>query len=313
MSDHTMLATISAAARVRGELDWRDPALISNSQVDSFTRCRMMWHAKYILRLRPPETSLRLTIGSAWHLVLRFYRHALMLTGGDRGAAIEAARFAMANIREFIPGIDRDEKAAERLPWMLEGYLEVHADTDADRWEYLTVEHEFVAPIGTGGLQFGGYVDYIKRDKETGVVVAGDTKSMAKAVDSASTGTEITFTPQFMRYMAAMARAGEYQPTRFEWDAARTDMLKRKMTIEERIGRISETPKPAALDAAWAELESLVAEIALARAGESPIYGSIDSTCSWRCDYHRAHVEASVTGDSLETMALAYGFTQGRR
>lgn len=313
MPDTELLQAI-ADANV-GRIEWGD-GVVSNSQLQAFEQCELKWWARYVARLSPPEKSLRLDIGSAWHEILRYYRQALILTDHDPGEAHEAARFAMSNIRELVPGIDRDELAAERLPWMLEGYLEAYPD-DHERFEYLAVEYELLVPLGDSGVDFGAYIDYVKRDRRSGRVIAGDTKTAGgKDLSKEAWGMEVTFSAQFMRYAAGLTAEGTYKPRRFEWDSARTDKLKRDMLLSERYARVGPHVSAAAMDAAWDRTILTAKRLVALREtnpGENDVLTNPSFCAPWNCDFYRPHVESSVTGGSFLDMALSYGFKQKER
>ena len=279
---------------------------LSHSQVDAFSQCRLKWYANYVARLEPVERPARLAIGSAWHKVIEHYRQA-QIDGGALGDQVEAAKWTIDHILEFVPSVYVDDEIDERLRWALAGYVERWAEIEVN-WEYLAVEVPIRQPL-IGGVTFVGFVDYIKRDRRTGKIRAGDTKtSSGKDLSKEYYSADLSFDPQFMRYAGGLRRAG-VEISGFEWDAVRMDKLKRAMVMDERYNRINgDLSNTEAVESAWTTLQELAEEINAVRQGASRIYSTpVAWICKSRCDFYAAHQLAADTGRDFEQACIDYG------
>jgi len=284
--------------------------VLSHSQVDAFSQCPLKWSAGYRMRLSPPERPARLAIGSAWHKVMEFYRK-WWAESGDPLHGVQGAQLAANNIVDLVPAAVVDDEIVERMHWMLEGYIERWVETGEDsRWHIMDVEVRFDVPL-IEDVSFIGYVDFVKIEKATGRTVIGDTKTTSgKDISKAYYSEDLAFEPQFARYIAAMRRFG-VEVDGFEWDAARTDRLKRAMTLEERYGRVHDWTNDAAAERAWSELEVLAGVMLETARGERPVYANpISWVCKARCDFFAGHKLATETGRDFEQACLDYGYVK---
>lgn len=293
----------------KGEPEWS----LSHSGADAFSQCPLKWYLNYGAKLNAPVKPERLAVGSAWHKVIEYYRAAQVENPDiEPLEQMQRAGWAIAHIRELVPDAAYiDDDLEGRLIWMLTGYIDRWAPSEK-LWRYVATEVKFEVPLLDGGrVTFNGYVDYVKVHRETGEYRAGDTKtSSGKDVSKSYYSADLSFEPQFMRYSHALRACG-VPIAAFEWDAARTDQLKRAMTADERYNRVAGSLNPLAVDRAWRELIDLATEIDLMRSGERRVYASpVSWVCKSRCDYHVAHQLAVDTGRAVEQAALDYGFTR---
>lgn len=192
------------------------------SEIDTARHCLRKHHYKYKERWVDREESQPLAIGNRWHELME-----LLYTTKDPGAPVEKA----AEWMKAEPGTH----VAETLTWMLHGYYEQWGLGDP-LWlantEFVEVEIYVDLPdIGYGPLPLKGFIDLgVSLTKKLWVV---DHKSGT----SAPKPRDLEMADQWTLYCWALREMG-YRPFGSVHNYARTDKLKRVMTLSERFARI---------------------------------------------------------------------------
>jgi hypothetical protein len=268
----------------------------------------MKWELGYQLGLRAPTRDARLDRGTVWHRGME----ELFRPGRDRADSIAAAwkvLWEAPSLFQSLPDVE-----PEHMHWMLEGYLKRWGDEDADSpWVPTLTEHRIEAPLMTyDGIDviFTGYVDCVLVHARTGAWKIRDYKSRAGAnLASESFNSDIRLEPQFPLYQRVLTRAG-HDVSHSEIDYARTDRLKRPMTLAERFARPSLHRPDHELDWIWGDFTRATRAMLRVRFGDDEAYSSYDArVCSWKCDFRVVHEQIQATGMSPVEAARGFGFT----
>jgi hypothetical protein len=200
----------------------------------------------------------------------------------------------------------------ETLRWMYEGYR-AQFGFDPD-WEIVAIENTLTAQLGdlpgakiSKPVLLNTHEDLVVRDWSMGgryVVI--DHKSTARPLYQ----REIDLDDQFGLYQWARVSTG--------WDVlavicnqAKTDKLKRPMTLEERFNRVYSTRTKAELNAIRQDaLDTVTAmQSGLLYSNPNP------RDCGWSCEFMDAHISIRKDRrglDALPSILTARGFTQDR-
>lgn len=285
---------------------------VSYSEISTFRQCPLKWYLGYHQGWRAPERRAKLDMGTAWHKVLEVY-YGVQLRGASSADAEREARFVIDHILEVLPGAVYETDPVATLHWMLDGYLEVYREVD-ERYETMYVEMEFrvPTPLRTNGERVAviGKIDWVGRNRETGRIRVRDYKSASgRDLSAATWAREMALEDQFGIYPKALEMLG-YDVEIFEYDGARTDKLKREMTLTERYNRVSIGRSPGELDVLWDEMLGSVREMLATERGQRPVYGSPEpSLCRWKCDFLNVHLMGRTLRGDYDQAARNYGFT----
>lgn len=285
---------------------------VSNSELVAFGECPLKWHLSNVERLRPDsideKNQNRLSRGTAWHILMEMHARGL-----EAGKSLEEIRERVTRwLKEELSVLWRSVQAEEfdRLLWMYDGYVEVYGSDD--RWEMVSHEMTFEYPMpipGNKELIATGRVDNLRRDRETGLLWVLDYKSKeGKNLENEAIRNEMLLEDQFIWYMGILRKLG-YDIHGVIRDVARTDRLKRPMSLAERFTRIETTYQQRTLDHIWDEKREVAMRLNATHQGEIGIYSVPDTMrCSWKCDFYKPHLESRYSGQSVLEVALGYGF-----
>lgn len=285
---------------------------VSNSELAAFAECPLKWHLSNVERLRPEkvdeENQERLSRGTAWHIVMEIHARGL-----EAGKTLEQIRKRVIKwLTTELPLIWHNVQAEEfdRLVWMYDGYVEVYGLDE--RWEMVSHEMTFEYPMpipGNKNLIATGRVDNLRRDRKTGLLYVVDYKSKGgKNLENEAIVNEMLLEDQFIWYMGILRKLG-YEIHGVIRDVARTDRLKRPMSLGERFTRMETVYKQETLDHIWEEKREVAMRLNATHQGKVGIYSVPDTMrCSWKCDFYKPHLESRHSGQSVVDVALGYGF-----
>lgn len=291
--------------------------MVSYSEVSTFRACPLKWHLRYQVGLKSPERIAKLDLGLAWHKVLEVYYGAQIGVSVDdidarQAAAEKKARFTIANIRSILPGQVYEKEPEDLLQWMFDGYLVMWKERDRE-WEVIECEYHITAPLGLRThdetVRFHGFIDVIQRSRKTGRIRARDYKSSSQRDLSAqSWAKELQLDDQFGLYNKALLLEGR-DIDFIEYDGARTDRLKREMTLTERFNRVALYRSPGELDVLWEEFRNAVRDMLATERGSRPVTSNPNpAECRWKCDLMNAHLLGRMNGGDYVGAAESYGF-----
>lgn len=314
---------LARAERVLDELDREEVApdergpklFVSNSELVSFAECPLQWHLKIVDRAVPPrgwddEGQDRLSRGTAWHTIMEI--RARGLETGKTADEIDAKVRQWLREDLSVQWWNVQAEEFDLLAWMWEGYVERWGMDE--EWEMISHEEHFEIDMPVPGaldLKYTGRIDNMRRHRETGEIYIVDYKSKGgKNLANDAIINEMLLEDQFIMYQAAKQRLGVHTDQVLR-DVARTDRLKRPMTLEERFARIPFRYPQAVLDQVWDEKIAVATRLVRAWNGEEQVHSVPDTMrCSWKCDFYKPHLESRYSGKSVLDVALGYGFIQ---
>ena len=192
------------------------------SEIDTARHCLAKHHYRYKERWRDREESEALNIGNRWHLMM----NELYATGEESAPGELILQWRDEGV---------DHEIVERLAWMLDGYYQRWGKGDP-LWQHGAVmtEQRFeveLPDIGMGPLTLVLVVDLaVEVTKKLWVV---DHKSSKYSVN----GRDLELADQWTLYVWALRRLG-YDVFGSVHNSAKTEKLKRAMSLEERYSRI---------------------------------------------------------------------------
>lgn len=238
-----------------------------------FRQCPLKWWLKWVQRWNPSETSEASTLGTAWHVVMAHHYGTLQdeAYADVHGSAYDAVMFYRA------------EPFYEKLVWMYEGYVERYGHDP--QWEIIEFESTQTVEIMPGVL-YEWTTDLLVFDKTVGklrVVDAKSTRHQLRKIDSA-------LSDQLGLYIKAQTLRGKPVADGVI-NQARTEKLKRHMTMEERFARIPDYRSPIELDNIWYDAQRTIrAMLRMQDEGEMPYSAPDPRVCDWKCDFVEAHL-----------------------
>lgn len=281
---------------------------VSYSELATFRDCPLKWQLKYYWRLQPPERALRLDRGTAWHSMLEAHYNSIR-AGKGKASTRNDVLLALNTYNDSIGGMEDGE--FETLTWMYDNYVKVYGSDPEYQTVATEIAFEFPMPVdGAPGLLIVGRIDHETIHTETGDRDVWDHKS-ASGRDVSKDGflNEMLLEDQFILYAAAKREEGN--PVKHViYNAARTDKLKRAMTLTERFARAKIRYPDPALDDVWAD--NVRAASALVQMWNDPtrVYSVPNpKQCGWKCDFQKVHLDARSTGRGIVEIAIDYGFS----
>lgn len=247
--------------------------VIRHSEISDFRQCPMKWWLKWVQKWNPAETSEASTLGTAWHHVMHRHYGALKDDGYAEvhGNGWDAVKYYEGS--DFY----------DRLSWMLEGYQEKNGLDD--QWEILDFESTKTVEI-LPGIQYEWTTDLLVLDRSLNRVRVVDHKSTKNPLRKIDTD----LSDQLGLYINAEIRSGRDVVDGIT-NQARTEKLKRAMTLDERFARIPTYRPPVELDNIWYDAQRTIQHILQFRDGGEMPYSSPDPrVCSWKCDFVEAHL-----------------------
>lgn len=289
---------------------------VRHSELRAFRECplkrKWVWEDLWTRE----EAGVR-SMGTAWHLVLQVHYTELQrqqqrwLETADsiRGfkpdtSAVED--LVWATIDSLPDSLDHD-----LLDWMYEGYREKWGFDES--WEILhaevTQEVPLLLPTGKPSrFRYRWTSDVVVRDRSMrNRVLVVDHKSTKQQMKKQF---DVDLDDQFGLYMLAWKRLGldVLAPV---CNQARTDRLKREMTIDERFARMYSHRTEAELREI--ELDALATAKAIySKANQERPYSNPDPrVCSWKCDFKEVHLILRKNPDQdLEHVMLSRGYVR---
>lgn len=271
---------------------------ISNSEVQTWKRCRRKWYAAYYLNLgtKPSETSMAgvMHLGIRVHNALeRYYGH------GEDPLKVEQELYEHGlpiiterNDEKEMKDYEGDHVYAQK---MIEGYLQwiTEEGMDAD-YEVIAAEQEVRVPSGIPGIDLRGKLDVRLRRRTDGRRVFMDHKT-AGSVDIKT----IEINEQFPMYalLERLLPRQQGEPTHHS-DGGVINVLKRvKRTMQAKppfYKRHEVRFNPSQLRSMWARVHAVIIEImaarkALAAGGDhhAIVYPTPAGDCDWSCPFFK--------------------------
>lgn len=139
----------------------------TNSSIQTWRKCQRLWKYKHSDMVRPEAKAPALRMGSAIHDALECR---------DLGHHIDAVFTAMRNSYDGDP--DRNFAVCHA---MVGAYDVVYFD-DAEHWETIALEHQFLLDLPSGTLE--GKLDKVARCKKTGQLYLWERKTSSLPVDN---------------------------------------------------------------------------------------------------------------------------------
>jgi hypothetical protein len=174
-----------------------EPIRVSNSEIQTFLKCRRRWYLQYYERWhqRDPAVVGALALGSRVHAALEVYYKG-------KGPLLQQYDMLMTEDRMLAASMGQDlstlDSEGELGRLMLEGYLEWVAEEGIDAvYEVIGVEEILSTPMLGGRVHLIGKVDLRVRDKRDGTHLVRDHKTTASLDDFPSWAH---MNPQLMTY-----------------------------------------------------------------------------------------------------------------
>lgn len=307
--------------------------VVRHSELKDGRQCPLKHRLRWIDGWVSDHQSDPSQLGTAWHAVLQ--RHYLMTQIQQqkygyqvwRRTVLEEVRLdnigsfhgeVIGQVWDFFNEVTEtltDEQDAT-LRWMYEGYLE-RFGLDPD-WEVLMVETDltvpFIEPSGRKSARFAYqfHADLVVRDHSLGGrVVVVDHKSTGQPLNQ----HDVDLDDQFGLYTWALGQLG-YDVIAPVCSQAKTQRLKRAMTIDERFVRINSFRTM--VEQANIAADALrTAKRLYSKANlDEPDSAPNPRTCGWSCEFKEVHlmIRKSVRGrEAAPAALLARGFTQEER
>lgn len=308
--------------------------VVRHSELKDGRQCPLKHRLRWIDGWVSAHQSDPSQLGTAWHAVLQ--RHYLMIQIQQQKYGYQAWR---SEIRRHSPEaaaliievetlgwqeVDTQchasrgltEEQTETLNWMYEGYTELYS-LDPD-WEVLMIETDltvpFIEPSGRKSARFAYqfHADLVVRDHSLGGrVVVVDHKSTGQPLNQ----HDVDLDDQFGLYTWALGQLG-YDVIAPVCSQAKTQRLKRAMTIDERFVRINSFRTM--VEQANIAADALrTAKRLYSKANlDEPDSAPNPRTCGWSCEFKEVHlmIRKSVRGrEAAPAALLARGFTQEER
>jgi hypothetical protein len=174
-----------------------EPVRISNSEIQSFLRCRRRWYLQYYERwhTREPVVTGALALGSRVHAALEVYYKGT-------GPLLEQYDLLMTEDKMLAASIGQDlttlEQEGELGRLMLEGYQDWVAEEGIDSiYKIIGVEEVLATPMLGGRVELIGKIDLRVQDLRDGANLVLDHKTTASLEDFPKWGH---MNPQLMTY-----------------------------------------------------------------------------------------------------------------
>lgn len=247
-------------------MSWEDRYYTSWSEIDTARQCLRKHHLRYKRDLVDRVTPPALDRGTRWHTLLEE-----LYKTGDPEAPVQ-------QLRTWTDEQDGDPNELELLTWMLDGYYDKWGLGDpqfSDGAVAVELEFEVELPqIGAGPLVLKGVVDLLVEIWGKLWVVdhkSGKTKPKDRSLEMAD---------QWTLYVWAMQQEG-YDVFGSIHSYAKTERLKRDMSLEERFARkpIHRTDREVEAVAREAAIQAWQARI------DNGAPRSPGDHCSYRCGY----------------------------
>lgn len=296
-----------------------EPIVVRHSELAAFRQCPLMHKLEWFEGWWDPakEAGSKRELGTVWHEVLAIrYRYLRdCATSGKQpdeqdlehavGAAIAAAHTELH----------------ETLYWMWDGYIEKYGwDTD---WEIIAVEQTMRVQFLDEDEQpfaifdprvhdwrpvlYSWTSDVLVRSREYRGVIVVDTKSTSQPMGK----MDIDLSDQFGLYSMAWRRKGTKVVGQLV-NQAKTKVLKRAMTLDERFSRVPSVRTPYELR----EIElDAIGTIRAMYSGDNlrrPYSSPDPRQCGWKCDFKEPHLRMRRNPPEKHPGILrAFGMQQG--
>jgi|SRR5882724_1774958 len=304
--------------------------VVRHSELKDGRQCPLKHRLRWIDGWTSDHESDPSRLGTAWHAVLQRHYGLIRLQQQKYGyqawrrTVLEEARLdnvgsfhneVIGQVWDFFNEVTEtltDEQDAT-LRWMYEGYTERYG-LDPD-WEVLMVETDltvpFIEPSGKKSTRFAYqfHADLVVRDHSLGGrVVVVDHKSTGQPLNQ----HDVDLDDQFGLYCWALGQLG-YDVIAPVCSQAKTQQLKRAMTIDERFVRINSFRT--GVEQANIAADALrTAKRLYSKANlDEPDSAPNPRTCGWMCEFKEVHlmIRKSVRGrDAAPAALLARGFVQ---
>lgn len=281
------------------------PVVVRHSRLKDFRQCplkhELTWNQRWT-----GEPSLASQLGTAWHEVLE--SHYTEIRNQQRE---HLDTHPHRNLRNFLlrtdpvedrawATIDKYPEFAETLDWMYEGYREQHGFDET--WQILAIEEEIEAPLRDADgnptrfvLQW--HTDLLVRDLSTGYIQVIDHKSTKEKLRQ----IDIDLDDQFGLYVLGWRRIGV--PAMIPvCNQARTEKLKRPMTLDERFARLNSYRTDIELHNIERDTVAACRALTSLDVQNDPYSAPDPRVCGWRCSVKEIHMIMRKSKDPWEVV-----------
>lgn len=266
----------------------------------------MKWWLKWVNRWQSADSSAS-SLGTAWHEVMA--HHYGEIQKWQQGGHTPTT----AAVAESVEPVFQYYKATahyDTLNWMYDGYLR-HWGVDPD-WEVVEFESTQQVEVSPG-LWYEWTTDVLVRDHTLNKLRVVDHKSTSSQLRRG----EVDLSDQLGLYVCAQNMRG-VRVADGVISQARTEKLKRPMTLEERYQRMPSYRSPVELENIWDDMKKVVRLLLEFRQTPevSPYSAPDPRVCSWKCDFLEAHLilrkmPQAKWGQRLTPLLRSHGFNKG--
>ena len=275
---------------------------ISNSEIQTFKRCRRKWWLAYYRCLAPTERAATgpLQLGTMVHEAL-----AAMYSPAHENPLVIFEKQVLEDLETFPEQQVEIEKQADLGRAMLEGYIEWVAETGVDQGlRIVAVETRMEVDAGVPNTKLIGKLDVRVEREQDGVVLFLDHKTVANLTEPIRT---LHMDEQmlhyhlleYMDYLAVKAEAeayGQQPPTARHTDGGLYNML-RKVKRTERakppfFDRVEVRHNLHELRSHWLRVHGVIREIQETRRqldtgadSRYVAYPTPTRDCTWQCEF----------------------------
>lgn len=297
-----------------------DPIVVRHSEMADFRHCPLKhyigWHLGYFDPVKNVKGNRER--GNVWHRVMGIHY------GEIRAAQIDGETPDLDFINELVTAQIRqeDEEHQELLFWMYDGYVELYGyDPDL---EILEVEQTLSVPFldenqnpfhvydpWTGMVRPVLYeftLDVLVRSREYRGILVVDHKSTAQPLGA----MDIDLSDQFGLYTVATQRRG-LQVRGQLVSQAKTQKLKRPMTLDERFTRYPSIRTPTELRSIEMDAIRTIRQMYSENNVAGPYSAPDPRSCGWMCDFKEAHLRMRRMNDpnKLHALLRSHGLEPG--
>lgn len=148
--------------------------------LSTYQSCRWRWYLHHVRHIIPLKTSRFLLFGQAFHHAKEcFYlEHPEVL---DREEFVKRGLDKLMELKPQYEHLDQYEDDVDKMKLMARLWWDTFAADEFNRYELLAIEREMLIPL-PGGFTMTVRPDAVVRDRESGLVLAFETKTTSRSV-----------------------------------------------------------------------------------------------------------------------------------
>lgn len=290
-----------------------DPIVVRHSEIQDFRQCPLKHRLSWVEGWYDPrrESGGARDLGQVWHEVLKLRYRSI------QDAQIQGASLDEDTIEELVSRIIESAHSdlRETLYWMYDGYVEQYGRDP--ELEILSVEQTLQVPfhdeddqplvIEVDGVRrpilYSWTTDVLARIRSMRGVFVTDHKSTGQPLGQ----MDIDLSDQFGLYTVAWRRFGKNVRGQMV-NQAKTKVLKRPMTLEERFDRKYSIRTPAELRAIELDAVDTIYAMLSPRNRRRPYSNPDPRTCGWKCDFKEPHLRLRRNTDPRKVNGIIRSF-----